>query len=248
MSSFENKNVVITGASRGIGLATVKKFVSEGANVIACSFHDSETTRLLYSEIESKSKGTIKPLFFDLSEETSVKEGLKQIKSLTNNNVDVLINDAGIGKLSLLAFTRINDLKRIFQVNFFSPIMIIQGLIGSLRKSHSSAIVNVASIAGIQGGMGALGYGSSKASMILATRVLAEELSSFHIRVNAVAPGMVDTDLSKQMGEEAIVRTKESSFLKRLATPEEIANTIFFLASDESSFINGQTIRIDGGM
>ena len=187
MSSFENKNVVITGASRGIGLATVKKFVTEGANVIACSSHDSTETRQLYSDIESNLKGRIQPLFFDLSEESSVKEGIKHIKELTKE-VDVLVNNAGIGKLSLFAFTKANELKRIFQVNFFSQIMIIQGLIGVLRRSESPSIVNLASIAGIDGGIGALGYGSSKASIILATRVLAEELAPLHIRVNAVAP------------------------------------------------------------
>lgn len=247
MSSFENKNVVITGASRGIGLATVKKFVTEGANVIACSSHDSTETRQLYSDIESNLKGRIQPLFFDLSEESSVKEGIKHIKELTKE-VDVLVNNAGIGKLSLFAFTKANELKRIFQVNFFSQIMIIQGLIGVLRRSESPSIVNLASIAGIDGGIGALGYGSSKASIILATRVLAEELAPLHIRVNAVAPGMVDTDLSKQMGNEAIKRAKGASFLKRLASPDEIANVIFFLASNNSNYINGQIIRIDGGM
>lgn len=247
MEQTNKKIAVITGASRGIGLATVEKFVAEGFDVIACSSKDDSVVRNKYKGIEFKYGGSIHPVFFDLSNEESTKQGIKEIRSFAKV-INVLVNNAGIAKLSFFAFTRIEDIKHLFEINFFAQLKIIQGMLNMLSKSHNASIINLASVAGIDGGIGALAYGASKAAIINATKVLAEELSSFKIRVNAVAPGIINTEMRTTLGDKAVNGMQNQSFMKRLGDPKEVANVIYWLSTDEASYVNGQIIRIDGGM
>lgn len=247
MKRLQNRTAVITGASRGIGMAVLNKIAEEGANIIACSSHASEQCEAAYAKIADHNSITITPIYFDMSDEVAVKDGVKKIKSL-KQPIDILVNNAGIAQMSLLLFTKMTDVHRVFQVNYFSPLIIIQGLVGLLCKSKSPVIVNMASVAGIDGGIGVSVYGSSKASVILSTKVLAQEFSQMHIRVNAVAPGMIETDMADDMGEKAKKAMVESTAIKRLGKTEEVANIVVFLASEESSYINGQIIRVDGGI
>ena len=162
--------------------------------------------------------------------------------------VDVLVNNAGISHIAPFMMSKMDDLHRVFQVNYFSHMVLTQGLLGSLKKAKGAAIVNMTSIAGLDGGVGVTAYGSSKAAIALTTKVLAQELAFFKIRVNGVAPGMVETDMAISMGEKAAENTSNASALKRLAQPEEIAQMVVFLASEQASYITGQIVRVDGGI
>ena len=247
MKRLQNRTAVVTGASRGIGMAIVTKLAEEGANIIACSSHATDEREAAFKKIADENGVTIKPVYFDLSDEEAVKAGVKEIKAL-GQTVDILVNNAGIGRISLLSFTRMEDAHKIFQVNYFSPLIIIQGLVSLLKKSNYPSIINMTSVAGLDGGIGVSIYGSSKASIALTTKVLAQELAQMKIRVNAVAPGMIETEMADDMGEKAKEAMVASTAIKRLGRAEEVANTVAFLASDESSYINGQIIRVDGGI
>lgn len=247
MKRFENKTVVITGSSRGIGFAILEQFAKEGANIIACSNRKSNEVVAQYKAIEQECSVTIRPLFFDMSDEDAVREGVKRIKELTTV-VDVLVNNAGISHISPFMLTKSEDVHKVFQINYFSLLVLTNGLLGLLRKAKGASIINMTSIAGLDGGVGVTAYGSSKAAIALTTKVLAQELASFKIRVNGVAPAMVDTDMASDMGEKAIENTRNLTALKRLAQPEEIAKAALYLASEDASYITGQIIRVDGGI
>lgn len=247
MNRFEGKSVVITGSSRGIGLAILEQFAKEGANIAACSNKQSDAVIKKYKEIAEVNNVQIIPYFFDMSNEEAVKEGVKEIKAAMPV-VDVLVNNAGISHIAPFMMSKMEDLHRVFQINYFSQMVLTQGLLGNLKKAKGASIVNMTSIAGLDGGVGVTTYGSSKAAIALTTKVLAQELSFFKIRVNGVAPGMVETDMAISMGEKAAENTSNASALKRLAQPEEIAQTVAFLASEQASYITGQIIRVDGGI
>ena len=247
MGKFENKVVCITGADGGIGREITKKFAAEGATLILTSIAESDSFNQFLFELANDYKVEAHPFYFDLSDEEAIKAGIKEIKAL-KLKINVLINNAGMPHLAILPFTRMADVKKVFQVNYFAQLQITQGLLGSMVKDGESVILNAASIAGIDGDIGNAVYGATKASMILFTKVLSKELASSKIRVNAVAPGLTSTPFADAMGDKAKVSMEEISTMGRLATPIEIANTYYFLASNEASFINGQIIRVDGGV
>jgi len=247
MNRFKGKNVVITGSSRGIGLAILEQFAKEGANIAACSNKQSDAVIQNYKKIAEVNNVQITPYFFDMSNEEAVKEGAKEIKTAMPI-VDILVNNAGISHIAPFMMSKMEDLHRVFQINYFSQMVLTQVLLGNLKKAKGASIVNMTSIAGLDGGVGVTAYGSSKAAIALTTKVLAQELAFFKIRVNGVAPGMVETDMAISMGEKAAENTSNASALKRLAKPEEIAQTVVFLASEQASYITGQIVRADGGI
>lgn len=245
MKSFCNKVVCITGSNRGIGKEIALAFARGGADLILCSRKETLENMNFINELSSEYGIKVYPCYFDLANDESIKAGLSFIKSL-KIKIDVLVNNAGIPHLAILPFTRISDARKVFQVNYFAQLMITQSLMSTITKTGGGTIINIASIAGIDGDIGNSVYGATKASMILFTKVLAKEVASMKIRVNAVAPGLTNTDFASKLGEKAMNSMKDSSFMHRLGTTSEIANTVLFLASDEASFINGQVIRIDG--
>lgn len=247
MKKLESKTAIVTGGSRGIGLAIVKEFAKEGANVIVCCSKRTDERDKMFQEIAICNNVNIYPIYFDMGNEDSIKSGLDEIKSL-KLPIDILVNNAGVSHMAILPFTKMNDVRNVFQINFFAHLQMIQGLIGFLKKSSHPSIINMASVAGIDGGIGVSVYGATKASLILLTKVLSKELAHMKIRVNAVAPGMIDTELASEMGEKAINDMVESTAVGRIGKTEEVAKTVAFLSSEESSYINGQVIRIDGGI
>lgn len=247
MKAFENKVVCITGADGGIGREITKKFAAEGPTLILTSIADTPAFNEFVEGLKKDYRVEVYPFCFDLSDEDAIKEGLKAIKAL-KLKINVLINNAGMPHLAIVPFTKMTDVKKVFQVNYFAQFQITQGLLGCMVKDGSGVILNAASIAGIDGDPGNAVYGATKASMILFTKVLSKELAPQGIRVNAVAPGLTRTPFADAMGDKAKSSMEQISSMGRLATPNEIANTYYFLASDEASFINGQIIRVDGGV
>lgn len=247
MKKLEGKNAIITGANRGIGYEIVKKFASEGCNIWACARCDSEDFRNKISYISEQYDVNVEPIFFELANPNEIKEGFQQIYK-KKRNIDILVNAAGVVNVDLFQRTSMKKFREVFEVNYFGAVCLTQYVIKVMQRVNNGSIINIASISGIDANPTNCAYGSSKAAIIHFSRILASEMGSYNIRVNAVAPGPTNTDMIKAV-EEAVGHDNMLSrcALARMAEPEEIANVVAFLGSDESSFINGQVIRVDGG-
>lgn len=244
---LKNKNLVVTGSSRGIGKAVISVCVKYGANVWACMRQPSIETEKEFSGLEKEYGVEINPVYFDFSDESAVEAGAKEILSY-KLRIDGIVNNVGItGESKLFSMTSIQSIRDVFEVNFFMPMLFTQKLLRNMIRNKNGAIVNVSSVAALDGEPAQFGYVSSKAAVAGATKKLASELSSFGIRVNAVAPGITDTDMISDMQELLKEETLHKTIMQRLAEPEEIAETIAFLLSEKSSYITGQVLRVDGG-
>lgn len=244
--NLKGKNVILTGANRGIGLAILKKLAKEGCNIWTCCRTNTPETLSTFEQIARENCVWIKPIFFDLNEEESIKEGVLQILS-EKKPIDVLVNNAGIPYGGLFYMTPMSKLKEVFQINYFSQIYIMQLVARYMMRQKKGCIVNMASVGGIETNAGYLAYGSSKAALIWATKSISKELGKYNIRVNAVAPGLTETQMGHYKSQKEIDKVLAVTSLGRMGTPEEIARSVCFLASEEASFITGQVLIVDGG-
>lgn len=243
---LKNKNAVVTGCNRGIGKKILQIFSNNGANIFACSRVVDEKFKKLCKDLEYKNKTKITPISLDLEDENKVKSAAKLIDA----EIDVMVNCAATIQTSLFQMTTQKDLKKIFQINLFSQILFTQYILKKMIKNkNGGSITFVSSTSALDGNQGRNAYASTKAALITQAKVLSKELGSKNIRINAVAPGLTDTEMLKKNSPEALInKMKENISLRRIAKPEEIANVILFLSSDLSSYITGQVIRVDGGM
>ena len=245
---MQKKCAVITGTNRGMGRVIAEVLAKEGYDLIACARRKSENYDFLLSSLREKYTRDIMPVYFDLGDEKDVERGGKEILSF-KRAIDVLVHNAGDpGSQYLFSMTKMADIKKTFQINFFSPMLLTKVLLSNMMRNRHGSIVHIASIAAIDGDPAQFEYVSSKAALIGATKQMSRELASFGIRVNAVAPGMIDTDMAHGMKEETIERFKNKAALRRFGRTEEVANVVKFLASDESSYMTGQILRVDGGI
>lgn len=233
---LKNKNAIITGSNRGIGKAMVESFAKNGANIYACARSQNEEFEKHLNNLAEKYKVWVKPIYFDLSDEMAIKEGFKQIHS-NKQSIDILVNNAGMPYGGLLAMTPMIRLKEVFEVNYFSQIYLMQLVSKVMMKQKSGNIINIASVGGIETNAGYLAYGSSKATLILATKSISKELATYNIRVNAVAPGLTKTEMGLYKNEEEVTKTINRTSLTRMAEPIEIVNAVLFLASEDSKGI-----------
>jgi NAD(P)-dependent dehydrogenase (short-subunit alcohol dehydrogenase family) len=241
----ERRTLILTGASRGIGHATVKRFSSAGWRVITCSRHP-------FPEDCPWEAGPEDHIQFDLSDGAGTEAAIAEMRArLTANGsrLNALVNNAGIspkspegGRISSID-TPVADWQAVFQVNFFAPIILARGLIDELRAAHGS-VVNVTSIAGgrVHPFAGSA-YATSKAALASLTREMAADFGPLGIRVNAISPGEIETSILSP-GTERLVETIP---LRRLGAPEEVAKAIYFLCTDQSSYVTGTEIHINGG-
>lgn len=240
------KAALVTGSNRGIGKAVLEAFVQNGAKVWACARKESAEFQSLLDELRRKYAADISPLYFDLSDESAIEEALAPLV-LRKERIDILVNNAGIAQGGLFRMSSVAKIRELFNINFFSQLLITQYIVKLMIRQNSGSIINMGSIAGIDGDPGYVSYGSCKAAFMFATKTISKELARHNIRVNAVAPGLTDTDMADLMEEKARAGMIADSAMQRLATPEEVAGTVLFLASDLSAFVNGQVIRVDGG-
>ncbi len=243
---MNNKTVLITGSNGGIGRALVNIFAHNHYNIIAHELIDSDSHNGFLKSIEKECNITVRPVFFDLTDSVSMRSAVREL-SKENIAIDVLVNCAGIAHGGLFQMTSIDMIRKVFDINFFSMLELTQLLIRPMVKRKSGCIINFSSISGLDSKAGNCAYGTSKAAVISWTKTLATELAPFGIRVNAIAPGLTDTNMAKQMEDKAGAAMISDSAMNRLGRPEEIANVALFLASDKASFVNGQVIRVDGG-
>ncbi len=245
---IKNKTAVITGSNRGIGLKTLEKFSENGADVVACSRKIDKTFLDKVESLKKKFNNKIFPIELDFENEDNVKKAFEKINSL-NINIDILVNNAGKINTALFQMTSMKILKEIFQVNFFSQTIFTQYIIKLMMKKKMGSIIYISSSSAIDSNIGRSAYSASKAALISQSNTLSKELGTFNIRVNTIAPGLTDTDMMKENTPPDLLKEVISNTsLKRLGEPNEIANVILFLASDLSSFVTGQVIRVDGGM
>jgi len=241
------KTAVVTGCLKGIGKATMELFASNGANVFACFQFQNDEILAAIEKLAESTGVKITPLIFDLTDSTQIKDAVRKINS-TKEKVDILVNIAGMTDDALFQMVSIDQIKKIFEVNFFSQILLTQYITKLMLRNKSGSIINISSISAIDGNPGQLSYSASKAALIGATKTLSAELAPSGIRVNALAPGVIKTDMTENLPVEAIKKLKMKIKLGHIGLPEEVSGAILFLASDKSSFITGQIIRIDGGI
>jgi 3-oxoacyl-[acyl-carrier protein] reductase len=244
---LQNKTAIITGSNRGIGKAVLETFAENGADIFACVRKESDEFSNVTARLSEKTGVSITPVYFYLSESEQVKSGIKSILS-SKKQIDILVNNAGVASGSFFQMTSLKDLKQVFEINFFSQILFTQGISRYMTRFKTGSIINIASTAGLIGDAGMTSYGSSKAALMFATKTMATELGEKNIRVNAIAPSITKTDMFDQMEEKARSKLINASALKRPAEAVEVANVALFLASDLSSYVTGQVLRVDGGL
>lgn len=247
LSSLKNKNVIITGCNKGIGKATLEGFAKYGANIFACVRSNSSEFKKFISTLKKKYKVKIYVIKLDLLKKSSISNCVNEIYKI-NKNIDTLVNNAGMLFNSLFQMTSEKQLQEMFQVNYFSQVYLTQIISRGMTKNKTGNIIFVSSTSGINGDYGRFAYSSSKAAILSTVKTLSKELSNYNIRVNAVSPGLTETDLMLTNTKENIIKSEiEKISLKRIASTNEIADIILFLASEKSSYINGQNIVADGG-
>lgn len=241
------KNAVITGCAGGIGRATLERFAAEGANCWAHVRRRNDEQDADFQSLCERFGVEIWPVAFDLTSEQAVTDGCRQIAAM-KKPVDILVNNAGaVGESALFQMTPMARIRELFEVNFFGPLLVTQILSRLMTRRKSGSIVFISSIAGIDGDPAQLEYSAAKGALLPVVKKLARELGPFKIRVNAIAPGLVETAMGDKMSGELARKTVEATIFARRGTPDEIARAVCFLASDDSSFITGEILRVDGG-
>ena len=244
---LNGKTAVITGCNRGIGKAVLEAFADNGASVFACVRKENITFSKFIKSLSEKNSVHIFPVYFDAGNIDEIKSAIKHIVGF-QQPVDILVNNAGIGYSALFQMSTVDKLKEVFDINFIAPFLITQYIAKLMVRQKSGSIINISSIAGIDGACGRSVYGSSKAALMCMTKVIAAELGGSGIRANCIAPGLTETEMISGMPEETISELIKNSSIKRIGQPSEVADIAVFLASDLSSFITGQVIRADGGV
>ncbi|HRP89747.1 MAG TPA: 3-oxoacyl-[acyl-carrier-protein] reductase [Edaphocola sp.] len=248
MKLLQGKTAIVTGGSRGIGEAIVRKFAEQGANVAFTYLSSEEKASKLAQEL---SVNGVKVLGYKsdagnfAQTESLVAEILKEF-----GTVDICVNNAGISKDNLLLRLSEDQWDDVLQANLKSVYNLTKQVIRPMMKAKSGSIINMSSVVGVQGNAGQSAYAASKAGVIGFSKSIADELGSRNIRCNAIAPGFVETDMTHylQEGGEAVEKWLAKIPLNRFATPEEVANVALFLASDLSAYVTGQVVNVCGGM
>lgn len=242
---LENKIALITGCSKGIGHAMMELFAREGAIVYAAA----RTEGCLDEDapaVSESAAGTVVPVYFDVRDKDAIKQCILRIKK-EQGRLDVLVNNAGVMKDDLLEMVSDRTLADTFETNVFAPVHMTQMALKLMKRQKSGSIINVSSIVGLRGSAGQTVYSASKGAIATITKTWARELVADGIRVNAIAPGKIDTSMFRSIGEERVAEGIREVGMGRLGRPEEVASAALFLASDLSSYVTGEILGVNGG-
>lgn len=241
---LENKVALITGANRGIGLEIAKQFVNQGCIVYA-NAREEGSLQNLKSSVADSSK--IVEVYFDVTNEAKSKGVIQQIYK-EQKRLDCLVNNAGIMQDSILGMISHSQMENSFNINTLASINLMQLSSRLMKRNASGSIINISSVVGLKGAVGQVAYSASKGAMISATLSASKELASSGIRVNAIAPGMIDTDLLSNFSPEKKLDLIKNIGFGRIGKPEDVAGTAIYLASDLSLYVTGQVIEVSGGL
>ena len=244
---LEGKSIIVTGTAKGMGKQMVETFAKNGATVFAHARNETAEHRAFCIELETKYSVGVIPLYFDLRDVDAMKEAVKEIRD-TKLTIDGLVNNAGITYNSLFQMTNMEELRNQMEVNFFASFLFTQYISKLMVRNRRGSIVSISSSAALDGNSGKSAYGASKAALLTMTLCISEELAVNGIRANVICPGVTATDMLSTMPEYILDIQKEATFLKKIGTTADVANTALFLLSDYSSYVTGQIIRVDGGV
>lgn len=244
----ERKVALITGGSRGIGKRVALRFAKEGYNIAINYVSDKTDTQELEKELKEQNANI--QVFLKKVDVTDYEEVEKFIKEVIDefSQIDVVVNNAGITKDNLLMRMSKEDFDKVIDVNLKGVFNVSKLVTPYMMKKRKGSIINVSSVVGVAGNAGQCNYAASKAGIIGFTKSLAKEIASRNIRVNAIAPGFIKTDMTEVLSDTVKENINNQIPLKRMGEAEEVAKVVYFLGSDESSYITGQVINIDGGM
>lgn len=242
----ECRVALITGGSRGIGKQVALKFAKNGYNIVVNYVSDNTDIKGLQEEFEKENV----ELLLVKADVTKKEEIQNLVKTAIEKfgHIDVLVNNAGITKDGLLMRMKEEDFDKVIEINLKGTFLVTKEVIPYMMKKREGSIINISSVVGLVGNAGQSNYAASKAGIIGFTKSVAKELASRNIRANCVAPGFIKTDMTDVLSEEVKENIHNQIPLKRMGTPEEVANLVYFLGSEESKYITGQVINVDGGM
>jgi len=240
---LENKKALVTGALRGIGKAIAGLFIAEGAEVWGLDYKTPEDLAARTAEAKDKLHWVQADLSQLAEVEGAIENALKE-----SGGFDIVVNNAGITKDNLSFRMSLEDWQKVLDINLSAAFLVARTVGRDMIRKRAGSIINMASVVGIHGNGGQANYAASKAGLIAVTKSLARETASRNVRVNAVAPGYIATDMTAGLPDKVKEAFIENVPLKRMGTAQDIANTVLFLASDDSSYITGQVLPVDGGM
>ena len=245
---LKNKSAVITGCNRGIGKSILEVFSSNGANIFACVRKIDSELENFTNKLSHQSKNKIMLVEIDFSSSDSIKNCCEKINNY-KIPIDILVNNAGIVDTSLFQMTKISDLKKIFEINFFAQTSFTQNILKQMMRNTKGSIIYISSTSALDNHTGRNAYSASQAALISQALTLSKEIGKKNIRVNVIAPGLTNTKMATENTKKEIIQQViNSQSLNKIAEPTDIANAALFLSSDLSSHITGQVLRVDGGM
>ena len=242
MSNLEKKNIIVTGASGGIGNAIIKKLSESGANILASG------TRIEKLEELKNNFESIKILKFDISQNEKIEEFIENATIELGGSLDGLVNNAGITQDNLAIRMSLEEWQKVININLTSTFLMSKFAIKKMLKNKSGKIINITSVVGHTGNLGQANYTASKAGIVAMSKSLAIEYAKKNININCISPGFIKTAMTDKIDEkfkEVIISKIPSA---RLGEPDDIANAVLFLSSDQSNYINGETLHVNGGM
>ena len=242
MKDLKNKNVIVTGASGGIGNSIIKKLYEYGANILASG------TKIEKLEKLKKEYNSIKILKFDISRSEEIENFIENASHELGGNLDCIVNNAGITQDNLAIRMNLDEWKKVIDVNLTSTFLMSKFSIKKMIKNKKGKIINITSVVGHTGNLGQANYTASKAGIVAMSKSLAIEYARKNININCISPGFIQTEMTDKIDDkfkEVILSKIPSS---RLGQPEDIANAVLFLASNQSDYINGETLHVNGGM
>ena len=242
MKNLENMNIVITGASGGIGNSLVQKLYDNGANILASG------TRIEKLEALKTKFKKIEILKFDISESDKIENFIENATNKLGGNLDCIVNNAGITQDNLAIRMSLNEWRKVIEINLTSTFLLSKYSIKKMLKNKSGKVINITSIVGHTGNIGQANYTASKAGIVAMSKSLALEYAKKNININCISPGFIKTNMTDKIDEKfkEIIISKIPA--ARLGEPEDIANAVLFLASKQSDYINGETLHVNGGL